>query len=258
MVDRPPPRFAAFRRGTGQPLLVLGGGPGLSHDYLPPALAPLEAIRQLHYLDFPGCGAARALAPAPRAEDVASATRAAIDSAGDGVPVDILCHSFGAYALTAALRLDPQLKVGRVVFTCPSPHSRAQCRCAEEQLFARMTPADRQFAQEVFVNAAHRPDELMRRLLPYYCGRAESLPALAIDFNARAYVSVIASLAEFDHNDIVARIPRKFYIFGETDFIRPTYFQTPDAADGVVLKGGHFIFFDAAEEFLGHVRAFLR
>jgi pimeloyl-ACP methyl ester carboxylesterase len=257
MIDRPEQGPFLHRRGKGRDLFVFGGGPGLSHDYLAPALAPLEARWQLIYMDYPGCGGLRDRNGGVTAESTVSSTLAALDSLQSSEPINVLCHSFGAYVLAAVVLKSPRLKINKCVFICPSPHSRAQCRLAEEAFFARMTPEDRQFAYEVFVNAADRPDALMQRLLPYYCGRNTDLPRIDIDFNARTYVSVMNSLDEFDLNDVVRSLSCKLYVFGSADFIQPAFFSPDPASAIVTLPGGHFLFYDAQSALLEAVEAFL-
>ena len=91
--------------GRGEPLLILHGGPGASHDYLLPHLLPLARSRRLVFLDERGSGRSQRLEDAKAytvenmVEDV-EAVRAALKLGR----VALLGHSYGgvlaqAYAL---------------------------------------------------------------------------------------------------------------------------------------------------------------
>ena len=82
--------------GSGEPLMLLHGGPGASHDYFLPYLLPLAKNRQLILIDQRGSGRSQRLSDQSEytldamVEDVE-----AVRSALAARKVDLLGHSFG-------------------------------------------------------------------------------------------------------------------------------------------------------------------
>ena len=89
-----PPRAWYERRGSGPPLALLPGGPGLASDYLEPVADLLSDVFDVILIDPPGCGRT----PAAESADVATLIEA-IDQVRAGLALDRWCvggHSFGA------------------------------------------------------------------------------------------------------------------------------------------------------------------
>lgn len=245
------------RRGTGKKLFLLGGGPGFAHDYLVPWLKPLEAFFELIYVDYPGCGRSTDIMAGPTAQSTVSMTLEAILEVSKGTQIDILCHSFGSYILGGIFQARRDI-VGRCVLASPSPHSRAQCRLAEQKLIERLSPLDQQLFQKVLAGEIDDPFFIMDRLLPYYCGRSTNLPPIKISFDPKTYLSVVGTLAEFDFREEIKQIEHKLYIFGNTDFISPEFFAFQETTRVLILNGGHFVYHDESPRFVAAVRDFLR
>jgi proline iminopeptidase len=104
--------------GTGTPMLLLHGGPGVSHDYLVQPLLPLMRLRQLVFIDERGCGNSQNNLPdseytlALMVEDVEN-TRIALGFE----KIDVFGHSFGgilaqAYAIKYPHRVSALLLAG--------------------------------------------------------------------------------------------------------------------------------------------------
>jgi pimeloyl-ACP methyl ester carboxylesterase len=244
------------RRGSGKKLFVLGGGPGFSHDYLVPSLQPLETHFELLYIDYPGCGRLPCTVGAPTAANTVAMTLEAMVEACNGAQIDLLCHSFGTYILGAIYKARSDI-VRRCVLVSPSPHSRAQCRLAEQKLSEKLTPYDQQLAQNVLAGKVDDPFLLMECLLPYYCGRTTNLPAIKISFDPKIYLSVSETLGEFDFSKEFRQIKQKLYIFGNKDFISPEFFTFTEESLVKVLNGGHFAYQDDSQQFTDAVRDFL-
>jgi proline iminopeptidase len=101
--------YQAF--GAGQPLLILHGGPGASHDYFLPSLVPLAKTNRLIFIDERGSGKSQKL------DDPAGYTIENMVEDVEGVRqqlglgnVSLLGHSFGgALAQAYALKYQPRL-----------------------------------------------------------------------------------------------------------------------------------------------------
>lgn len=248
------------RRGRGGKLIVLGGGPGFPHDYLVPALAPLERHFELIYVDYPGCGKSRTAHTAASLKDTASAVADALRAHVNSDPVDLLCHSFGSVVLGAMLNSGAAMNIRKCVLSNPSPHSRNRCDKAQNALLSRFSAEDVAFLEATLTGNDSRAEALMDRLLPYYCGRTHDLPSIEIELSLDAYLAISNTVGDFDFADAMASIPNRLYLFGSTDFIDPALFREVLDSPTVAWKiqeGGHFLAYDAENEFCAAVERFL-
>ncbi len=241
-------------------MIVLGGGPGFSHSYLVAGLAPLEQDFELIYIDYPGCGASRARYGAAPFPDTVGLVIEALAARCGSEPVSVLCHSFGAVVLGAALAARAPIKIETCVLANPSPHSRRFCDSAQAALLSRLSGDDMALLGDTLAGRGP-PANLVKRLLPYYCGRDHDIPDVDLDFFPDAYLAIAGAADDFDVSDALARIPSRLYLFGSTDFISPNLFDDALGRPGVratTLQGGHFLFLDAGPEFCRTVTSFFR
>lgn len=247
-------------RGNGERLIVLGGGPGFSYRYLLAGLAPLEQEFELLYLDYPGCGGSRRADEAPPFPVLVDAVVETLLARCGPEPANVLCHSFGATVLGAAMAARAPLAIEKCVLANSSPHTRPGCDAAQVALLARMSEEDRTLLGETLAGRG-RPEDLLARLLPSYCGRTHDLPAVDLDFFPDAYSAVAATLGDFDVTAALAAARERLYVFGATDFISPDLFEGVIGRPEVrtrTLDGGHFLFLDARAEFCRIVAEFFR
>lgn len=102
--------------GSGEPLLVLPGGPDLSHAYLRPGLDPLLASRRLLYVDLPGRGASeRPDEGTLGLEYDVSASLELLDRLNlDEAEVDVYAHGWGGLVAARLAEEHPD-RIGRLV-----------------------------------------------------------------------------------------------------------------------------------------------
>lgn len=126
--------------GLGEPLVILHGGPGASHDYFLPYLLPLARHNRLVFIDERGSGKSEKLEDAKRytvetmVEDV-EAVRLAL---GLG-KINVLGHSFGG-VLAQAYALKYQANLSHLVL-CSTFHSTKALNEVFRQMKAKM-PAE--------------------------------------------------------------------------------------------------------------------
>lgn len=125
--------------GRGEPLLVLHGGPGASHDYFLPYLLPLARRNRVVFLDERGSGRSEKLEnPADytlqkMVEDVEAVRRGLRLGT-----VNLLGHSFGgALAQAYALKYQQNLKS---LILCSTWHSTKKLNAIFKQMKEKMTP----------------------------------------------------------------------------------------------------------------------
>ena len=128
--------------GQGEPLVILHGGPGASHDYFLPYLLPLARTNKLVFLDERGSGHSQKLEdPAGyTVENMVEDVEAVRIALGLG-KINLLGHSYGgvlaqAYALKYQRNLDHLL-------LCSTFHSTAKMNAVFQKQLAAMPAATR-------------------------------------------------------------------------------------------------------------------
>jgi len=129
--------YTAF--GRGDPLIVLHGGPGASHDYLLPGLLPLARTNRLVFIDERGSGRSERL-PDPKGytvEAMADDVEAVRRELHLG-KVNLLGHSYGG-VLAQAYALKYQDNLSHLVLASTF-HSTRQLNDVFKTMMAAMTP----------------------------------------------------------------------------------------------------------------------
>lgn len=125
--------------GQGQPLVILHGGPGASHDYFLPYLLPLARTNKLIFLDERGSGKSQKLEdPAGyTVENMADDVEALRVALGLG-KINLLGHSYGG-VLAQAYALKYQRNLEHVLL-CSTFHSTAKMNAVFQEQLAAMPP----------------------------------------------------------------------------------------------------------------------
>lgn len=145
--------------GRGEPLLILHGGPGASHDYFLPYLLPLARHHKIIFIDERGSGKSQKLEDrsAYTIENMVEDVEAVRQGLGLG-KINLLGHSYGG-ALAQAYALKYQRNLSRLILASTWSSSAAM-----NEVFVRMKQnmapelrerIDRLEAQGVF---GHRKD----------------------------------------------------------------------------------------------------
>lgn len=128
--------------GSGDPIFVVHGGPGLDHDYLRPGLDVLAASHALVYYDQRGTG--RSDVPLSEATINLDAFVQDIEELRQALGYDritVLGHSFGALLALAYARAHPEEVRALILMDSAEPGNRWAEETARRQAAAR-TPAD--------------------------------------------------------------------------------------------------------------------
>lgn len=125
--------------GKGEPLLILHGGPGASHDYLLPWLLPLMRRNRLIFIDERGSGRSQ------RLEDPKGYTLDAmvqdVEAVREALGIEkmaLLGHSFGG-VLAQAYALEHQDRLSRLIL-CSTFHSTRKMNEVFQRMKAAMAP----------------------------------------------------------------------------------------------------------------------
>ena len=125
--------------GQGQPLVILHGGPGASHDYFLPYLLPLARTNKLVFIDERGSGKSQKLEdPAGyTVENMADDVEAIRTALGLG-KINLLGHSYGG-VLAQAYALKYQRNIDHLLL-CSTFHSTTKMNAVFQKQLAAMPP----------------------------------------------------------------------------------------------------------------------
>lgn len=129
--------YKAF--GNGEPLMLLHGGPGASHDYMLPYLAPLARTNRLIFIDERGSGQSEKLEDlsAYTVENMADDVEAVRLALGLG-KINVLGHSYGG-VLAQAYALKYQSSISHLILASTF-HSTRQLNQVFQKMKAAMSP----------------------------------------------------------------------------------------------------------------------
>lgn len=265
--------------GSGRPIVVVHGGPGLDHSYLRPWLEPLAERYRIVLYDQRGVG------QSPAALDTAVISMSNYLRDLDTVRVRVarrervtlLAHSWGAVpALLYALRW-PDRVDGLILVSPVEPGQRYAARAAENQR-ARRSPADSAAIDSLLRTPAYRagdPRTVSRVFFHVFRGtfgdpaRADSGFAVRLAERTARQGRQVAELlmrplAGLDLWEEIARLPvPTLIIHGGRDptpveMVRELESTLPNAALVLIEEAGHFPFVESPAAFRAAVDAFVR
>jgi proline iminopeptidase len=254
--------------GSGFPLIVLHGGPGLDHSMFRPYLDPLADEFRLLYVDERGQGRSERVDPATLSLDVFARD---VDLLAEALGLErfaVLGHSFGAIVATKhAIELGT---AAAYVISGGGDSSDAMMADIEAS-FAEMGDAAeaiaRSWEQEKTVETEDELRQLLRVQLPFhfagdpppgYGDETVFSPEVLRHFADNGY-------GDFDYAPDLGRVSAPtLVIVGEQDrtstprAARVLHEGIPGSELVLVPDVGHMSFVEAPEAYLGAVRTFLR
>jgi proline iminopeptidase len=249
--------------GSGEPMAVVPGGPGFSHDYLRPGLDPLAERLRLIYVDLAGCGKS---APIPEGNlglldlwvDQLEELRASLGLSEWG----LFGHSnAGVFVVLSYARRFPE-RVSRLVL-CAGAAAFDYAEELQSGLARRATASQMRALGEVFTNPLQTDGEFRDRfleLLPLYFSRddetARTRIAAQTTFSAAPFdLFKNHELSRFDARPWLGQLAMPALIlWGGADLVTPPAAVRPflgmPRAHGVELSGsGHFPFLEEPGSF---------
>jgi len=245
--------------GTGIPLLIVHGGPGLDHSYFLPQMTQLADTYELIFFDQRGCGQ----------------SSVHVDSAA--MTVNLMGHSWGGllamlYAIKHGDRLNSLILVNstpptsalrdssiRIMAGRTTPADSAQeASVIQTAEFKRREPsAVREYFRLMFRGMFHDPhdeEELTLTFRPDYAERSALLKYLARDTTLRRY-DLLSQLESVSCPVLI--------IGGDSDLVPPASNEAIhrhiSGSQLVIMKNcGHFPFIETPAQFFPAVRTFLQ
>ncbi|MFA7060829.1 MAG: alpha/beta fold hydrolase [Pedobacter sp.] len=245
--------------GSGKPLVVIHGGPGLDHSYLVDSFSPLGELRKIIFYNQLGSGQDNELPHDFTVNALVSQFVQIVQHVGNEESVDVIAHSWGAYIFYESLKSSHSMNIGRAILVSPVGLTRNRFDGSGERLIARI-PEDILASVEA-MEANGEGAAVMNMLAPFYFGEPRKDVDLVFTYyNPDTYFKVAESLGEFDCSDIANYLPRKTsLVYGECDIELPEDTkELQDIATLTIIPGaGHFSFAEKPTEFIAVVRQLL-
>lgn len=237
--------------GRGPPVVVLHGGPGFSHAYLVPHLAPLAASRTLIFFDQLSSRSKRCPGIVT-AEQVFADARDVIDHVFTLDRAEVIAHSWGALVLLGALIGRPDMRMSGILIS-PVPTNRARFDQMRSNLFSRFEP-------DLLARMSALPDKALDGLalkpfLAHYLSNQDA-DLTDLSFSPGDYRQIIETLGDYDMGRAVPQLADCHVILGEDDFIAADLLEdyaSHCSSMTLLPDAGHFPFAERPEAFLGHV-----
>lgn len=213
-----------YRVGMGEPLLLIHGGPGFSHEYLSAPLAFLSQHFELVAYDQVSW---KELGNKLCLEDIASQLAEILDSLG--CPVRVLAHSWGALVLASAAASTEhggvlRRTVSSGVAINPTPFTRAEYDKSLARFLRRIPLVTRMRVQATALLTGDG-DKVMDSLWPFYGALGESghsVPRPAhFPLDLRSYAAVTRKLGKFDFSSAQDFFSRMSILLSSSDATQP-------------------------------------
>jgi pimeloyl-ACP methyl ester carboxylesterase len=247
------PTFVRLR-GNGPRLLVFHGGPGFDHEPLIDGLSDLMDHRTLVFFDQLGCGRTPATVEPVTAQATFDHAAAVVDAIGPE-PVGAVAHSWGSVVAAATASLRPDFAFTESLIISPVALDGTGYGHARNAMAGRIPP---DVTQRVMAMIAAGADsaEAFSLITPYYVASPKTvLPPMPVA--AAVYVSVDASLDDFDYSDTIPRFGPISIIRGDSDYVDPATigpWLVAAQRDMVMDHVGHYPFFEDAAGFAAAIR----
>lgn len=251
-----------YKYGSGKPLYVVNGGPGLECSYLKEFFMPVSDQREVVFYDQAGTGKDFDINIQITAADL---TQQLVELlTGDGRRKDIAAHSWGSYlVLSALMNSEVNAGVDKIILINPFALNYERYTLSAPRLFSR-------FPQSVLEQVEKLSQEntkdgylkMMRLIAPYYTHQPEKNDLFGFEsYNSPMEDGVYGSIAGFNHIPLLPQIQGELYVIKcDDDFISlEDTVELQDAAKKFVIlpECGHFPFIEQKEKCYGALIDFL-
>ncbi|MFZ4100105.1 MAG: proline iminopeptidase-family hydrolase [Chlamydiia bacterium] len=262
--------------GEGSPVVVLHGGPGMSHDYLLPYLARLADKHQVIFYDRRGCGRSTgaidedSMSLATFVEDLES-----VRKAYGFQQIALLGHSWGGLLAMVYAIAHPE-SVSKLILADTVPASSEEFELFNREKSKRMAPLQKELKaiEETEGFRQGDPETVEKYYQLYFCGYfydPDQVWLLDTKMSTKAFLNglkvselVRAHFATpFSYHDRLKKLDTPTLILhADHDIIPPAAIESLQTSlrgsKYVLLKNsGHFPYIEAPEAFFKEVEEFL-
>jgi proline iminopeptidase len=259
------------RIGSGQPAVVLHGGPGAHHDYLLPGFDALAHGRELIYYDQRGGGRSPVAREVPVGWTEHVADLEALRASWGLRRMTVVGYSWGGL-LALLYALEHIERVERLALVSPAPAWRGAREKFEERFGKRNLDPKFQEARRALRESGLRerdPEAYQRRIFelsvaPYFHDPEGARDLTPFRVTGRTQQEVWASLGDYDLRErlrVLRGIP-SVILHGESDPIPLEASRVTASLIGATLhplaRCGHVPYLEAHDEFVRALGEFLR
>jgi proline iminopeptidase len=244
--------------GTGKPLIIIHGGPGLDHTYLVDPLLPLSNSRKLVFYNQFGCGKEKTNSSDLNSERFVAQFIELLSHFTSNGSADILAHSWGAYIFYSAVSQNKSLKVDSAIFVSPVGLTKKRFDNSGERLISRIP--QEVLSQVTEMEISGNGKGVMNLIAPFYLGKKNCILQFKF-YNPEVNNSVIGSLGDYDFRNAKGIFPKKsYFIYGDHDIEIPA--DTVEVHDNelviIISESGHFSFVENSKCFIDSVQIILK
>lgn len=224
--------------------IVIGGGPGLSNNYLQYALEKIIAKDKMHFF---------AVAGSPESAEKDPSIQRMVNQISEVAKENglqeygLITHSFGNYLAMRALEKD-QTPIQAVLMLNPIPFEFQAWQSALAEL-VRKVP---EHVLDKIAALSLHPDqgaELFRIIYPYYIGMENDALPIEVPFDTNACNNISAKVKEYDDRNLITTTSIPLVrIMGDHD---PFFYDHQILENRTIImpKIGHYPFFENYERF---------
>lgn len=270
-------KLYCYSVGKGEPLLILHGGPGLTHDYLLPGMEKLKDGRMLIFYDQRGCGKSDALLDDSHLIETYLEDIEAIRKAYGLKKMNVLGHSWGGLLAMFYVVHHPE-SVGKLVLLNTVAPSSEDYHRFEEEVGYRLSPLKGKLtslaeSKEFIERNPKAIKEYLQIIFETYCFESKKASLLNLDLSpiaASHFLQVNGSFKSKFYSkpfDLIEQLKSlnvpTLIIHGDSDPIPyHTVTKIQDAIAGssfILMKDcGHFPYVEKPDELFNSLNAFLK
>lgn len=252
--------------GKGPLLVMIHGGPGLDHTYLPKWFQEISKIRTLVFFDQLGCGSDQTPLDLISAEDTVNQAGNLLDHINEifgNTDVGVLTHSWGSYIILSLLKMK-KYPLRELILVSPMGLTRSRFDESGDRLVSRIP--EKVFSLIGQLELETNPEsgiKMMEAALPYYVGSVDRVPDIRFgSYKSKVYDQVVSTLDDFDFTNMNDKLPnRTLLIYGDNDFELPKDTYEFANKSSITIKtiqsSGHFPFAEMPDRFNEALKSFL-
>jgi proline iminopeptidase len=263
--------------GHGNPIIVIHGGPGLTHDYLLPQMAKLGEKNLVIFYDQRCCGLStgtidkKSICIKTFIEDIE-----AIRKTFGYKKITVLGHSWGGFLAMQYALLYPE-SIDKLILLNTCPASMEGYRLFLKEVALRISPYSEQLKNiEMTEGFAKRDIEIMKKyykiIFSTYFYSSEKIQFLSFHYPPSSFVSgkqvcdilqQDAFLKSFDLHEQLKKITiPTLIIHGDSDVVpfitaQKIHESIPNSIYVLLKNCGHFSYIEAPEELFANLNTFL-
>jgi proline iminopeptidase len=259
-IDTPFGITDVWEEGSGPPLLILHGGPGLDHGYMTHGLRPLTSRRRLIFFDQLGWDQLEHCKESSAAEATIEHAEIIALAKSSGNSIGILAHSWGNFLALQLLERKAQ-HISELVMISPFPLTSAGLQASFEILRSRY-PKHVVEKRAELAKSEGNGAQIQDLILPYYVVNPNTpLPDELRRYDPRVNQRVFNSLGNFDIEAQTDLLPNSTMVVrGKDDFIciesvKPLMRMAKCSVE--MENVGHFPFYEDETQFTKAAVSFL-